>query len=240
VVGFVFVGKTHLLVPEKGVRTMSAEDRNGQVSTDEECTDCTTRERSFDALARGLANGSISRRKALRMLGAALVGSALASIPGVALAKPPPGTCKELGFKCAANTECCSKNCIKNPQGNGKICGCPTNQTLCGNRCITCNNTGEIVNPATCQCECPTGKSLVNGTCVATCIFEGQCVGPNCGVGCFCRETTEGVPICVSNFAVGQFDECTSTAQCGLGSVCVQPCTGPAQCVPFPGQLCSV
>src|ERR671932_1968036 len=48
------------------------------------------RERSFDELARGLANGSISRRKALRLMGAALVGGALASIPRVALAQ---GTC---------------------------------------------------------------------------------------------------------------------------------------------------
>ena len=62
---------------------MAAEDRHEDVFTDEECTDCTERERSFDALARGLANGSISRRKALRMLGAALVGGAAASIPGV-------------------------------------------------------------------------------------------------------------------------------------------------------------
>ena len=40
-----------------------AEDRNGEVSTQGECTDCTERERSFDALARGLANSGISRLK---------------------------------------------------------------------------------------------------------------------------------------------------------------------------------
>jgi len=40
------------------------------------------RERSFDELARGLANGSISRGKALRLMGAALLGGALAAIPG--------------------------------------------------------------------------------------------------------------------------------------------------------------
>jgi hypothetical protein len=32
------------------------------------------RERSFDELARGLASGSVTRGKALRLLGAALVG----------------------------------------------------------------------------------------------------------------------------------------------------------------------
>jgi hypothetical protein len=37
-------------------------------------------ERSFDELARGLASGSVSRGKALKLMGAALVGSTLASL----------------------------------------------------------------------------------------------------------------------------------------------------------------
>jgi len=47
----------------------------------------------FDELASTLASGRLSRRRALRLLGAALVGSALALIPGVAKAQqgvPPP------------------------------------------------------------------------------------------------------------------------------------------------------
>ncbi len=46
-------------------------------------------ETSFDELAKGLTNGTLSRRKALRMFGAALVGGMLASIPGVAWAARP-------------------------------------------------------------------------------------------------------------------------------------------------------
>jgi hypothetical protein len=46
---------------------------------------------SFDAVAKGLASGTVSRGKALRLMGAALVGGTLAAIPGVALAKPKPG-----------------------------------------------------------------------------------------------------------------------------------------------------
>ena len=42
------------------------------------------REHSFDELTRGLASGSISRGRALRLIGAALVGGTLASIPGTA------------------------------------------------------------------------------------------------------------------------------------------------------------
>jgi len=45
-----------------------------------------TRERSFDELAKGLASGTLSRGKALRLMGAALLGGALASLPGGAWA----------------------------------------------------------------------------------------------------------------------------------------------------------
>ena len=45
-------------------------------------------ETSFDELAKELAEGKLSRRNALRWIGGTLVGSLLASIPGVALATP--------------------------------------------------------------------------------------------------------------------------------------------------------
>jgi len=41
---------------------------------------------SLDELTKGLATGTVSRRKALRWMGGALVGAALASVPGVAWA----------------------------------------------------------------------------------------------------------------------------------------------------------
>ena len=47
----------------------------------------TNREGSFDELAKGLASGAVSRRRALRLMGAALVGGALASFPGAAWSK---------------------------------------------------------------------------------------------------------------------------------------------------------
>ena len=58
------------------------------------------RERSFDELASELASGTLSRGKALRLIGAALVGGVLASLPGRAQAaplcsrrRPCPGDC---------------------------------------------------------------------------------------------------------------------------------------------------
>src|SRR5688572_26678173 len=96
---------------------MSAEDRNGEVSTDEKCTDCTTQERSFDELTRGVASATVSRRGALRLLASALFGGVLASVPGVgrvagesgeAQALTPPGgsTCVNQGQSCTAQ-HCC-------------------------------------------------------------------------------------------------------------------------------------
>jgi hypothetical protein len=48
------------------------------------------RDHSFDELTRGLASGTLSRGKALKLMGAALVGGTLASIPGIAGAAPKP------------------------------------------------------------------------------------------------------------------------------------------------------
>jgi len=42
---------------------------------------------SLDNVARGLADGTLSRGRALRLMGAALMSGALASIPGIAWAK---------------------------------------------------------------------------------------------------------------------------------------------------------
>jgi hypothetical protein len=58
------------------------------------------RDSSFDQLARGLASGSISRGKAIRLMSAALLGGTLASMPGVALADDE---CKRDGKKCRKN-----------------------------------------------------------------------------------------------------------------------------------------
>jgi hypothetical protein len=47
-------------------------------------------ELSFDELAKGLASGTLSRGKAIRWMGSALLGAALASVPGVAWANAGP------------------------------------------------------------------------------------------------------------------------------------------------------
>ena len=68
-----------------------------------------TTERSLDELAKGLASGTLSRGKAIRWMGGALLGAALASVPGVAWAND----CRRLGRECRRDSQCCSRNCIR-------------------------------------------------------------------------------------------------------------------------------
>src|SRR5215208_3850303 len=77
-----------------------------------------------------LATGTLSRGKAIRWMGGALLGAALASFPGVAWADD----CRRLGRECRRDSQCCSKNCIR--RGDGKVCGCPEGKSRCGLRCV--------------------------------------------------------------------------------------------------------
>jgi hypothetical protein len=103
-----------------------------------------TTNRYFDELATGLASGSLSRRKALRLMGAALVGGALASFPGVALAAVP--------------------NCGGRPCPPLKVCRRGGGRPRCECPAVTC--IGGTVNQTTCLCECPGNLRPVGGHCV--------------------------------------------------------------------------
>src|SRR5215213_4455284 len=115
---------------------------------------------SFDELAKGLANGTLSRGKAIRLVGGALLGAALGSIPGVAWADD----CRRLGRECRRDSQCCSKNCVR--RGDDKVCGCPEGKTACNDRCVNLqrneNHCGECFN------RCPEGQECVDGVCGGT------------------------------------------------------------------------
>jgi hypothetical protein len=126
---------------------------------------------SLDELAKGLATGTLSRGKALRLMGAALVGGALASIPGIAMAKPRPA-----GSKCNHNHQCASGNC------EGGTCAaacvpiagtCSANNQCCSGRCAG----------GTCAEPCSSDRVLLsNGTCAKPCTSGVDC--PPCSVRC--------------------------------------------------------
>ena len=99
------------------------------------------------------------------------------------------------------NRQCCSKNCINNPAGSGKVCGCPTGKTPCQDRCVTNCTSPKVLDTSTCQCVCPSGQVECNGACVSnqcgttqifnpdTCMCEQVGCAPAtvCGTNCTCR-----------------------------------------------------
>ena len=152
-----------------------------------------TTNRSFDELTRGLASGSISRGRALKLMGAALVGGTLASLGGVAAADDE---CKPVNKKCRKDAQCCSGRC----DTTSRTCACRedggpcTDDTQCcsgfcafGARCaepgvrISC----RCVNGASttgCAADCNTGQQEI---CVPFCADQGTffagnatCTGP--------------------------------------------------------------
>jgi hypothetical protein len=173
-----------------------------------------TSNHSFDELARELASGSITRGKALRLMGAALVGGALGSV-GIGEAAAAPIGCKGDGKKCKKGTQCCSGNC------SGGICvSCPSGQELCNGNCVSTScSQGHIFDSFTCACipqcipDCPSscfcidladGSGQVCGDC-----FTGPCFSPPGGVDS-CDQCTGATPVCVNN---------------GGNLICVRPCT---------------
>ena len=151
---------------------------------------------SFDELARGLASGEVSRRKAFGLLGAALLGGTLASIPGAAWAThrgrshgPPSGdpTCPH--------------------PGQIRVCQCPSGQELCGGACVS-NQCGanEQFDPNTCQCEPVLISSNVTCVCgdfTLTRCFAGAC-GDESAQAALCTES------CASFGGLVRVGECTA------------------------------
>jgi hypothetical protein len=185
-----------------------------------------TAESSFDELTRGLASGSISRGRALRLMGAALVGGTLASlgVGGVAVAD---NECKPTGKKCRKNAQCCSGKC----EGNICVAACPSGQVLCGGSCVSnsCPTTGQSFNTTTCKCECPSGQEVCSGSCVTSCT-GGQVLNSSCQCECPSGQVLCGGSCVSSSCPTGQTLN-TSTCQCEA-VVCVEgTTTGCGTCV---------
>src|SRR5215213_5709957 len=217
---------------------MSIEENGSRVESSREDHTGTS---TFDSAARGLADGSVSRGKALRMLAASLFGGALVAAPAaVAVAAPKPG-----GTGCPKPGEI---------RVNGK-CQCNTAEGLitCGssNRCVDPNacGTGQHVDTETCKCECDNpGEILCNGTCVPSNCPSGQTLNTS-SCTCECRndlkEINDGQCVCKATITCGvgeQVNPDTCACECATGFLrcggnCVPECeTGDVlkncECVP--------
>jgi hypothetical protein len=170
------------------------------------------REHSFDELTRGLASGSISRGRALRLMGAALVGGALGSLGGVAAADEE---CKPLTKKCTKNAQCCSGNCSKIGTSRFGTCaaGCTSNGGTCSTSTDCCSGL---------VCKGPSGQR----TCAESCIPPNaigcdpdqinSCAGGIAG-GCSCNPEASGGGYCISDNTI---TPCTTSCDCPTGQFC--------------------
>jgi len=152
-------------------------------------------EHSFDELARGLASGTLSRRKALKLMGAALVGSALASIPGVALAAGEGG-----------NRECVK--CCKEKFGPGRERG----------RCISAGARGEC--PVTCDGN--GGGNCLNGA--TECPFQFGCQNSENCFCATSVEGLNTCVLSAGVCEPGGVTFCTNSQDCPTGWVCATTC----------------
>jgi CXCXC repeat len=100
------------------------------------------------------------------------------------------------------NRQCCSKNCINNPAGSGKVCGCPTGKTPCQDRCVTNCTSPKVLDTSTCQCVCPSGQVECNGACVSNQCGTTQIFNPT--------------PACANKLAVPQLLFAAQTVHVGL------------------------
>jgi hypothetical protein len=178
----------------------------------------------FDELARGLADGTLTRGKALRLMGAALVGGSLASL-GIREAGADPPGCKRAGKHCTRDTQCCgSLVCVSG------TCQTPTTSTTETPTTSTTETPTTPTNetPTTTTTETPTTTTTETPTTTTT----PMCI-PNGGT---C--TAGGTQCCSGNCNSNGF--CCPTGYVGLSNgTCAKPCTKGGDDCPGCAALCA-
>jgi hypothetical protein len=189
----------------------------------------------FDDVAKGLASGTVSRGEALRWMGGALVGAALASVPRVAWAANdgnsacahfctqifPPGPQRGECISAAARGEGLCFECGPEAPDQTRV--------LCGQVCCasgeTCSATEQCVVPSNICTEANSspGGGTDCGNSPSGTILAGQ--------PCFCRPLVEGGGACTTNQVGSCSKGCNSNADCPRGTVCGESLLVPG----FPG-----
>jgi hypothetical protein len=168
-----------------------------------------TSNRTFDDLARAVAQGSLSRRRALKLF----AGTALAAlIPSRALADEECVRVCHVPFD-RETEECDFANaqtrCVSRRERRRHLENHPCD---CRGRCANC------LTPA-----CPPERTLTEGDCNCAAF----CNAPDLSlfvcqnnIDCLCTKTTEGTGFC-ANVAGGCDPPCSSSSDCPSGWKCV-------------------
>jgi hypothetical protein len=148
-------------------------------------------------------------------MGGALLGAALASVPGVAWAND----CRRLGRECRRDSQCCSRNCVR--RGDEKVCACPEGKSRCGDRCVNLDRNEN--HCGSCGNRCPEGSECVGGTCdAAPCIdvpTEQPCCRPCCCTCLYFDEAGNDVSSCLGGYPDNSracFDACDAATPQGF------------------------
>jgi hypothetical protein len=182
-----------------------------------------TTESSFDELTRGLASGTLSRGRALRLMGAALVGGTLGSL-GISKAAAEDDRCSEGQTRCG-------ERCV-NLKTNERHCGscrnrCGSNQTCCKGRCVNLQRNER--HCGSCFNRCAEGQECVNGECTFRTCTE---FGTDCGqsfdpaLQCVCRPEDNfdsGPFFCAEPVVLACSRPCTTTSECPPSTRCEAP-----------------
>ena len=195
-----------------------------------------TTERSFDELARGLAEGSISRRRALGLFASSAVAALLPSTRALADDDDHDGytVCHVPGTP--PNCDCTRARTIRGLSRRER------NRHLRNHPCDSrgnCRNNPYCGTTTTTTSTTTSTSTSTSTTSTSTTPAPGECTGCGdaCGdlVSCVCVPTADapGSTVCVKLADVtGQ--GCTSSSQCPTGRVCVA-----ASCAGL-GNFCAV
>jgi hypothetical protein len=176
-----------------------------------------TTSRSFDELARGLTNGSISRRKAIKFIAATTLGGIL-GLSGMGTAFAKNKTCAQW---CAAvfgaNTPAAGRCTSDAAHGTG-LCSSCTTATLPSSVCCTRNSSGNCISYSGASCPCDSSQCLTCDSSTGTCV--GCTSGQTCQAGTCCTSNggtcTGGTQCCSGN--------CKVTSAGATDRTCVESC----------------
>ena len=142
----------------KGGDTVSVEDKDVRVVSAREDT---TEEYSFDALAKGLASGTFSRRRALKLFGTAILGAGVLAF----------GPTREAEAAECGNNAGCNNRC-----NNTTRCRCvrtTADNVTCVRPCCSqrrCDNNGQCGDNEVCMTtDCCSESTATRGVCVRRC-----------------------------------------------------------------------